>query len=226
MVFQLELAHPELQLRRLHQLRELLQGDGAIPRGVNGLEEPSDLAVVGRDVSLLLPERELLIRARGLHGLLHKDRAHHVQDRKAQHAPVEQEEDGEYLRNMIHQHPAWRAPVGEHDLKERQDGASEGAVVAPDHLSELIILCLVMDEFRTKRAQDHASDALHEGEQTEAPEEHVLAGSQALHKKLQRAQHAGHGHHAHGAHQLADAQQPEEDGVHRQRERVVERDLR
>ena len=36
---------------------------------------------------------------------------------------------------------------------------------------------------------------------------------------------AGHGHHAHGAHQLADAQQPEEDGVHRQRERVVERDL-
>ena len=43
-ILQLQLTHPELQLRRLHQFRELFQVDGAVPAEVHGLKQLLHLA--------------------------------------------------------------------------------------------------------------------------------------------------------------------------------------
>ena len=43
--------------------------------------------------------------------------------------PVDQEEDGEVLADVLNQHPAGRTPISEQDLKHRENGPTESAVV-------------------------------------------------------------------------------------------------
>ena len=43
-ILQLQLTHPELQLRRLYQLRKLLEVDRTVTRVVDGLKEPLHFA--------------------------------------------------------------------------------------------------------------------------------------------------------------------------------------